>query len=210
MVIRSGPRLHQFGNIHGRLLYPVFVAACTHMPDGPRPPRGPSSSLIVGLILGWMTTAVRTTPTTLEEVLAYSFGNCYFPDSLECTCEDHMWIHTDGVSSPLTGTIPSALSACSLLKELCVVVVLLLVAGPHPDPPSRPPPATSALPPLKNCALLSSHCPPHSRPRSLFVGRGEDTRCGARRHARRLAAAAAAVRATRFAIFAPHSFRFCA
>ena len=66
-----------------------------------------------------LTTSNCVTLTTLEYTLTDTYGSCYDPTGASCTCTGSMSAYADDGS--ITGTIPSALSACTgLVGALCV------------------------------------------------------------------------------------------
>jgi hypothetical protein len=61
-----------------------------------------------------LTSSNCETPTTLDDKLTDTYGSCYDPAGPSCSCSGTL----DLSSQSLTGTIPSALSACTGLTSL--------------------------------------------------------------------------------------------
>jgi hypothetical protein len=62
-----------------------------------------------------------TSATTLEEQLTTSYSSCYSSSGEGCTCTGGIALSDES----LTGTIPSALSACADITVLCVAATCL-------------------------------------------------------------------------------------
>ena len=84
-----------------------------------RKARGPSSGaspppaiLLHVALMMMMMVPVHT--ATLESELIQTYGDCYDPTNAICTCVDEI----EFSSNRITGTIPSALSACAGVTKL--------------------------------------------------------------------------------------------